>query len=418
MKKILYVFIMFLITCPVFSQENTGDVWFVPRDSYVLRGSNFTTEVHINLDNQRFDAYGFTITYDPSIVSLDWSFGEDGVEAAGFPPVAVNANAPGILEVSAFDPVGINNTGSDFHIITIHWIAENLGETFLTFTNLVINLNTPSKGITGYINVSNGVAEFPGQNEPFTTTDTMDSGDGSCLLLIKEAGVVEKNAITSGNYIIDPYPFRYRPPVGCMWLLPQNINRRDGCPFTTDVYANTGNKKLSEYTVNIDFNSEVVNVNTAIGTNGVQGELAGFDISVTVNTGNLEVFGNMETDPVPGGLALRILTIHWTPVNPGNTTLLFTGVILEDEGATGIGDPDDIKGINGTVTVTPEPDVNSDGEIDIIDALLVVQYYVGLNPAGFNPLVADVDCDGDIDIVDALLIAQYYVGIISSLCCT
>jgi hypothetical protein len=62
-------------------------------------------------------------------------------------------------------------------------------------------------------------------------------------------------------------------------------------------------------------------------------------------------------------------------------------------------------------------DVNSNGFIDIVDALLIAQYYVGLNPASFNPSVADVNCSGSIDIVDALFVAQYYVGLISQLPC-
>jgi hypothetical protein len=56
-------------------------------------------------------------------------------------------------------------------------------------------------------------------------------------------------------------------------------------------------------------------------------------------------------------------------------------------------------------------DVNSDGSVDIIDALLVAQFYVGLNPQGFNIGNADTDCSGGVDIVDALLLAQYYVGL-------
>jgi hypothetical protein len=62
-------------------------------------------------------------------------------------------------------------------------------------------------------------------------------------------------------------------------------------------------------------------------------------------------------------------------------------------------------------------DVNSSGAIDIVDALVVAQYYVGLNPSNFNSAVADVNCSGSIDIVDALLIAQYYVGLISTFPC-
>ncbi len=62
-------------------------------------------------------------------------------------------------------------------------------------------------------------------------------------------------------------------------------------------------------------------------------------------------------------------------------------------------------------------DVNSSGTIDIVDALLVAQYYVGLGPASFNPDYADVNCSAAIDIVDALLVAQYYVGLISQFPC-
>jgi hypothetical protein len=62
-------------------------------------------------------------------------------------------------------------------------------------------------------------------------------------------------------------------------------------------------------------------------------------------------------------------------------------------------------------------DVNGSGAIDIVDALLVAQAYVGLNPANYNANCADTNCSGSVDIVDALLIAQYYVGLISSFPC-
>ena len=67
--------------------------------------------------------------------------------------------------------------------------------------------------------------------------------------------------------------------------------------------------------------------------------------------------------------------------------------------------------VNLTAQVTG--DVNFDNEIDIIDALLTAQYYVGLNPSPFNIQVSDVNADGSTDIIDALMIAQYYVGLIT-----
>jgi parallel beta-helix repeat protein len=62
-------------------------------------------------------------------------------------------------------------------------------------------------------------------------------------------------------------------------------------------------------------------------------------------------------------------------------------------------------------------DVNQDSLVDIIDALLTAQYYVGLAPQGVSVAAMDVDCDGDQDIVDALLIAQFYVGLIEEFPC-
>ncbi|MBN1215131.1 MAG: glycoside hydrolase family 9 protein [Candidatus Lokiarchaeota archaeon] len=65
-----------------------------------------------------------------------------------------------------------------------------------------------------------------------------------------------------------------------------------------------------------------------------------------------------------------------------------------------------------SITEWQNGDVNHDGNVDIIDALLIAQYYVGLNPQSFYPEQADVNHDGAINIIDALLVAQAYVGLI------
>ncbi|MBN1699866.1 MAG: hypothetical protein JW881_20315 [Spirochaetales bacterium] len=63
-------------------------------------------------------------------------------------------------------------------------------------------------------------------------------------------------------------------------------------------------------------------------------------------------------------------------------------------------------------------DANASGGIDIVDALVIAQYYVGLQPSGFDATAADVNGDGEINIVDALRVAQYYVGIGVELICS
>ncbi len=80
---------------------------------------------------------------------------------------------------------------------------------------------------------------------------------------------------------------------------------------------------------------------------------------------------------------------------------------------------------NPTPDLSPEPtspagllgDVNGDGMIDIIDALRIVQYYVGiivLTPEELER--ADANCDDTVNVLDALLVAQYYVGLRTALC--
>lgn len=71
-------------------------------------------------------------------------------------------------------------------------------------------------------------------------------------------------------------------------------------------------------------------------------------------------------------------------------------------------------------------DVNLDGTTNIVDALLIAQYTVGVTLEGdcgnlppFGEvclLQADINCDGQVNIVDALLIAQCDAGLINGFC--
>ena len=65
-------------------------------------------------------------------------------------------------------------------------------------------------------------------------------------------------------------------------------------------------------------------------------------------------------------------------------------------------------------TTTPNPtpvflrgDVNGDGIIDIIDCILITQYLEGLGPVGFNVDAADMNGDGVVDETDRILICDF-----------
>jgi hypothetical protein len=63
------------------------------------------------------------------------------------------------------------------------------------------------------------------------------------------------------------------------------------------------------------------------------------------------------------------------------------------------------------ISALAKGDVNADGFVNIVDALLVARYDAGLSVSNFHPEVGDVDGSGLVDIIDALHIARYDAGL-------
>ncbi len=71
-------------------------------------------------------------------------------------------------------------------------------------------------------------------------------------------------------------------------------------------------------------------------------------------------------------------------------------------------------------TSTPPPDkqvgdVNTDGQVNAIDAALILQFSASLIGSVPNPSSADVNGDGQVNAIDAALILQFSAGLIDSL---
>lgn len=190
--------------------------------------------------------------------------------------------------------------------------------------------------------------------------------------------------------------------------------------FTNEVHVNTGNQVLAGYGMEITFDPSIVVINTEEGENGISDQ-EGFIIAV--NTSNPGVVGVSGFDVSGAGIGpesdLHLFTIHWFAQTYNGTTELRINIDhLKDNNSNQVGTP---TAQNGSITletiVCVLGDFNSDGGIDIVDALVAAQYYVGLEPSYIDFECGDVNCDGKIDIVDALLIAQYYVGLINDFFC-
>jgi len=226
---------------------------------------------------------------------------------------------------------------------------------------------------------------------------------------------------------------------GDVWLVPAQTTVLIGGPgVETEIHVNTGSQMLAAYGIDIDYDYELINVIPS-GYGIFLGEDGFIDvIPPDWEAGHLVLSGFDAMGKGPG-VDLHLLTIEWVAANiTGEATIDITVNDLSDEFLIVVGTP---NGIGGSITVmeptpTPSPipttaptpittpvltptlgDVNADGKITIVDALILAQKYVGIDNPGFiAPIeLGDTNNDGNINILDALVIARYYVGIISSL---
>jgi Tol biopolymer transport system component len=109
--------------------------------------------------------------------------------------------------------------------------------------------------------------------------------------------------------------------------------------------------------------------------------------------------------------------IFTNPVDSGTYTIsgTFTSVDPTSGGADdGIEPAPLIISEAVTVTIVNIGDVNGDGNINIVDALLIARFSAGLDvPSQFNESAANTNCDTpiNINIIDALLTARYSAGL-------
>jgi hypothetical protein len=123
-----------------------GSSWMQPEEINVTVNQKFTTEIHVHTgDKQKIAAYGYTVTYDKSMIALDIALGNTGVESGpqGFVN-AINANEPGQIKIAGFDVNG-KDPGKNLSFLIIHWTAKAAGSTDinLDIKNINDNLGNP-----------------------------------------------------------------------------------------------------------------------------------------------------------------------------------------------------------------------------------------------------------------------------------
>ena len=114
----------------------------------------------------------------------------------------------------------------------------------------------------------------------------------------------------------------------------------------------------------------------------------------------------------------KVMTLQFRPITGevplGNYVVQFKNIKL---GTSEMSDKYAGNDIDVTFTVQDNVvgDVNGDGDVDIADAVCIVNHVVGKPNTTFIDTAADANSDGDIDIADAVHIVNLVVGKISSL---
>lgn len=152
-----------------------------------------------------------------------------------------------------------------------------------------------------------------------------------------------------------------------------------------------GDPMIVPVRINISFDPEIIRIDSSQGYGGIEFRESVSDLTVLNST--------------PGQIDFEV-----SPISHTSTFSVFFKAQGSGTSSFSITTTPDIFEINTeTMLVVPWGDVNGDLNIDIVDSLLIAQYYVTGKLRPFIEDAADVNCDGLIDIIDSLVIAQYYI---------
>ena len=165
------------------------------------------------------------------------------------------------------------------------------------------------------------------------------------------------------------------------------------------------------------------------GITPVKNDNGSYSVSLSSRKGNdHSISANVVSD---GGLKLGAFSMSNSSLKGNSGDLFYIDIVSEStfEGSATIEVKDilftrtsdrkeiafsDAVGLVGT-HVSLKGDANADGEIDIADAVCIVNHVVGKYTPSFDPEAADANGDGEVDIADAVRIVNLVVGKISTL---
>ncbi len=352
------------------------DTYTITRDGTIIdSGSWFSgNPITINIDGLSADTYTYSIVIND--VAGNTVSDSVNVEVTSIVNDAPYVSSPSDISYQ------VSTTGH-----TISWTAtdSNPDTYIITRDGVSIDSGSWSSGNPIIVNVDGLSADT--YTYTIVVVDTLGLSDSDSVNLVVTSGIVEGGDVWMGA-------------VGAV---------QPGSTFVSTIYVDTGIQKVATYGIKIYFDPAIIQVSSVAESDDGFYAASNFD--------NVEgwIFATgFETNGIGPNDMQDLFDITWNAIAEGISVIIIEVIDLTDETTTIIGIPNGISGEITVGTIYELGDVNNDGVVDIIDALLVAQYYVGV-PVIIDLSVADVNLDNSVNIVDALIIAQYYVGEIPSL---
>ncbi|MBN2738511.1 MAG: hypothetical protein JXR70_16135 [Spirochaetales bacterium] len=197
--------------------------------------------------------------------------------------------------------------------------------------------------------------------------------------------------------------------------------------FSLDFKIVTASYHVLAYQMVFEYDPDFLTLDPQKGSDAIEAGEAGFISEFTNNNGILTITGFDTNGTGPSNSEQEFLKFHFTTGEKSGVTRveIKNAILLRAEAF----EPELFKGALATVYIGTasgvycpyQPgDADGNGVVNIIDALLIAQYYVGIPGVVIEECAADVDnpcqgpeCTVNINIVDALLVAKYYVGLIT-----
>jgi len=145
LRYIIFISIFFIVPRIVFSYDSSGSVWLEPSNSAIYTDSTFDMHVKVDTGTHKLTHYQLKITYDPSVVKMDATQGENGVSVGqdGFLMITTLDKVNGSVTIMGSNRIG-SGPSDNLDLLILHF--KSLNKATSTFIGVSVRILKDEKG--------------------------------------------------------------------------------------------------------------------------------------------------------------------------------------------------------------------------------------------------------------------------------